>query len=1100
MEWYERLDGWNKINEGDLVTIALFKFDMAKSTQLGKQLGAEENRDCLKKYHDLVEYILTGFNIAPQPFEFQKDGATVYFLGENAVSEAVRAGKKLLSEIRRTLEYEVHIRIGIGVDDVYFKKRLGEISSHQFDLGGHSEKVCPIDSLVLTEEAYLDLDRLDKGLASEFGFLGTTLEDKSPLFVYPKTRQINKPAEFFKPEDDPYCIKARLINYYNTPSFCQFRFVGIRQFEKVGLALEIRKAYVLLKARAWKEREEIDESRKMKDEREREERERRPFLSEKTYRETPIPLDGLLKKDKNIILLGDPGSGKTTFLRWLSLMFIDGVRNIKRHLGIEESLIPLFISVGRFFNLRSENPNLGLLNLLSLYFCPYGCEGLEKMLEPRLNDGQVIFLFDGLDELPSANEREIARNLVELYTSQYSKNRFIITSRIVGYPGLSIPNSREYCLEGLDEDEATKLAFAFYFSLAIKDEEKKPRAKELAEEKSHILISSLKERENLLAFLQNPLLLTLSAICHTNLGKLPKYRVRLYEVATQTLVDAWANARRPESITEREHIDYEAEGLRVLPAIALWMHQEKPAGLVREDELIEKIKALLGKGEFDAKEFMRRLEAAGSLLINRGENQYGFIHQTFQEYLVAKQMVKSVKDSWEDYISEFLYNPRYEEIWRLIAGEIGIIEGSGEKASLYIKKIYEDTDDINAQILKKNLLLSAKALSDTVSYDEELNNGIVSDLFNACIKDEPPPPREQLFLAIRQLKGREEGERLCGLLVDRLKDFDRDVRSAAAEAIGNLGDKSALPQLIPLLSDAVGYVRSASAEAIGMLGDKSALPQLIPLLSDANWFVRSAAVEAIGKLGDKSALPQLIPLLSDAEWDVVRSAAAEAIGKLGDKSVLPKLIPLLNDADGYVCSAAARAIGELGDKSVLPKLILLLKDAKWDVRSAAARAIGNVRDKSVLPQLIPLLSDADGYVRSAAARAIGKLGDKSALPQLIPLLSDDEWYVRSAAAEAIGKLGDKSALPQLIPLLSDADGYVCSAAARAIGELGDKSVLPKLILLLKDAKWDVRSAAARAIGKLGDKSALPQLIPLLNDAKWDVRSAAAEAIWNLSLV
>ncbi|MEW6609832.1 MAG: hypothetical protein AB1414_20710 [bacterium] len=139
---------------------------------------------------------------------------------------------------------------------------------------------------------------------------------------------------------------------------------------------------------------------------------------------------------------------------------------------------------------------------------------------------------------------------------------------------------------------------------------------------------------------------------------------------------------------------------------------------------------------------------------------------------MAKQMVKSVKDSWEKYISEFLYNPRYEEIWRLVAGKIGIIQESGEKASLYIKRIYEDTDKINAQILKKNLLLSAKALSDTVSYDEELNNRIVSDLFDACIKDELTPHREQLFFAIRQLKGREEGERLCARLVDGLKDFN----------------------------------------------------------------------------------------------------------------------------------------------------------------------------------------------------------------------------------------------------------------------------------------------------------------------------------------
>ena len=88
------------------------------------------------------------------------------------------------------------------------------------------------------------------------------------------------------------------------------------------------------------------------------------------------------------------------------------------------------------------------------------------------------------------------------------------------------------------------------------------------------------------------------------------------------------------------------------------------------------------------------------------------------------------------------------------------------------------------------------------------------------------------------------------LIID-LWDTDKKVRMAAADALGTLGDKRALPYLAALLKDPDHDVRFASAVALGMLGDKNAVDALKSACHDANCFVRLAAEESLEKLAAK---------------------------------------------------------------------------------------------------------------------------------------------------------------------------------------------------------------------------------------------------------
>ena len=84
-------------------------------------------------------------------------------------------------------------------------------------------------------------------------------------------------------------------------------------------------------------------------------------------------------------------------------------------------------------------------------------------------------------------------------------------------------------------------------------------------------------------------------------------------------------------------------------------------------------------------------------------------------------------------------------------------------------------------------------------------------------------------------------------------------------------------------------------------------------LKSKNWQVRQAAAEALGRIGSKEAVPHLIEALKDEDWNV-RFKAAEALGEIGSKEAAPHLIEALKDENLNVRKAAAEALGEIGSK------------------------------------------------------------------------------------------------------------------------------------------------------------------------------------------
>jgi|GEM_PF-986014 len=370
----------------------------------------------------------------------------------------------------------------------------------------------------------------------------------------------------------------------------------------------------------------------------------------------------------------------------------------------------------------------------------------------------------------------------------------------------------------------------------------------------------------------------------------------------------------------------------------------------------------------------------------------------------------------------------------------------------------------------------------------DLGDSAVEPLINA-LSDEDSNVRVVAALALGRL-----GESAFEPLLAALNADDKEVRAGAARALGDLKDARAVEPLINALSNERSNVRARVAQALGELKDARAVEPLINALSDEEWNVRAEATWALGNLKDTRAVEPLLVALSDSN-DRVRASSARALGNLKDARAVEPLIDALSDEGIFVLIEAAGALGNLGESAFEP-LLAALSNEDSKVRVGATRALGNLKDAKAVEPLINALVDEDSKVRVGAAQALGNLGE-SAVEPLVHALSNEDSKVRVGAAWALGDLKDGRAVEPLINALSDQDSNVREGAVQALGNLKDGRAVEPLINALRDENRKVRAGAAEALGNLKDARAVDPLIHALSDQNWQVPYRAAKALGNL---
>ncbi|MEA3560443.1 MAG: HEAT repeat domain-containing protein, partial [Candidatus Omnitrophota bacterium] len=165
-------------------------------------------------------------------------------------------------------------------------------------------------------------------------------------------------------------------------------------------------------------------------------------------------------------------------------------------------------------------------------------------------------------------------------------------------------------------------------------------------------------------------------------------------------------------------------------------------------------------------------------------------------------------------------------------------------------------------------------------------------------------------------------------LVKQLEDKSVKKRQTATKELIRIGKPAVTEICFALNNSDNRFAKMCCADALGAIGDVSAVPSLIRALTDQKSRVRAFSARALGELGDASAVKSLIKVVKKDDASIARAFAATALGKLGDREAVSTLInALTRDEASEVKIASAGALAMLKDiTGVSPLCEALLDD------------------------------------------------------------------------------------------------------------------------------------------------------------------------------
>lgn len=457
------------------------------------------------------------------------------------------------------------------------------------------------------------------------------------------------------------------------------------------------------------------------------------------YIESDLKLSRALEGSKNLIILGDPGAGKSLLVKFIIHQLLS--RN-QDTIGNRKLLdyTPFRIEL-RKYNERRETTSITKY-LTEILSSEYNCNINESELNHFFNENKFILFFDGLDEIFNLSHKIKVKELIEMFSISYKNSKCIVTSRFIGYHNINFKEKHfeEYSIQPFDNEQIEELVTKFYSSQYTNSEKRSKYIGECNKQLNKDVDTELKS---------NPLILTLILILTSNNIIIPDSKLEIYEACTKTLVDSI------DTYEKELKIDLPIKSKRaIFSHLAYWQYE-----LSSNNKIVTYDKALKCISDF----LIERKEAddysesqdKGAKFLTYAENRSiyfdnNFTHKTFLEYYTADYLYinfitkanGNAKRKLISIIKKYLHNPFWYIVFELLFNRIDKEQIDNELLDEIIEKqLNTDSIDVYYFLISNvsnidNLSNSIKKIIIRKSIDFCLNGEKIKNDINDFFHEE----------------------------------------------------------------------------------------------------------------------------------------------------------------------------------------------------------------------------------------------------------------------------------------------------------------------------------------------------------------------------
>jgi len=804
-----------------------------------------------------------------------------------------------------------------------------------------------------------------------------------------------------------------------------------------------------------------------------------------------------IKEKPRLLIIGDPGAGKSTSLQWITYSYAERILNHSQ----KELPVPIY--------LRLKWYNGSLLKLIATYFGENDVVGDEETIVDWIKKEKFIFLFDGFDELEDSSK--CLKDIKDLIGACSGESRLVVTSRKIDV----LKDFKSLKFENVDVKQLSNPQMELFTE------------KYLGKERGGRLLKEL-ERHSLITEARNPLILRFMILeFQRDESKISANKGVLFKnVIEHHFVKKWDEKVIPTKFDRQKYTDLKIE---VLSKLAFFMVMEDDSVKIEEGKAKEIIDDFLKEGRTDYKnirdEILSQLYKS-HILIKVG-TQVSFWHKSFRDYFAALELVEIFQRCPKEFVDRYV-----TERWEIsILFFVGIMDDPSDFVNCLIQPFWRYFWKSQYQVMFR-LSLAAKCIgaNDRIStetqqkvieqltkiiqvWESKKKPGLLKSLTFPIFYEEP-----EAFQALGETKSKKAADFLGEFLEKSNSNY---FCQCAVNALRNvpLTEKARNSLAYTALRHEDGVVRTDATEILGENMSQETESKLLQVLNDS-LEKTEVRINALYTLRGHRGLNHFTTLSTKKKYSdevicsIVKLALEPAedlqsnvvctLGCYGGKDkeeriTNPLIHALLNNPDADIRANAAYALFWHRTNPVRKALIQALDDRSVKVRKMAAHAFRYVgidteeEENEASRKLLNLFSDEDNSVRINSIEAYGHIRRNhidAELFHLIKLLKDENISIRSYAAETLGRLKVECAFDQLNEMVkieryaspwASAIWAILQIEPSFIEDIKENQWEDQYIRLLYDDDIEKRTAAAEILEKIGTDKALPFLKEIASD-------------------